>query len=165
MLNLFYLIIFIELLTIFYNIIKFLIYKIKHKSTLEFSDSQDDNFHINVLIPCYKEIKVIKKTLNYFKEIISGIENIDIFIITTEKEKFENPSVQTTYEYLLSLEVFNEPHFHILNYPKTSGIMADQLNYGIHEILKKETSPTDKIYFSIYNADSQPDKLTFKELT
>lgn len=165
MLNLFYVIIFIELLTIFYNIIKFLIYKIKHKSNLEFSDSQDDNFHINILIPCYKEIKVIKKTLNYFKEIISGIENIDIFIITTEKEKFENPSVQTTYEYLLSLEVFNEPHFHILNYPKTSGIMADQLNYGIHEILKKETSPTDKIYFSIYNADSQPDKLTFKELT
>lgn len=164
MLILFYVIIFLELLTIFYNLIKFLIYKIKYNLISNLSNSQCNNFHINVLIPCYKEINVINKTLEHFKELITGIENIDIYIITTEKEKFENTSVQTTYEYLLGLEIFNELHFHILNYPKTSGIMADQLNYGIAEILKNQTLSTDKIYFSVYNADSHPDSSTFVEL-
>ena len=43
-----------------------------------------------ILIPCYKEISVISKTLEHFKSIIGGIENIDVYIITTEKEKYEN---------------------------------------------------------------------------
>ena len=163
--NLFYIIVFIELLTIFFNLLKFLVCKIKYKPNSELSNSQCNKFHINVLIPCYKEINVIKKTLEHFKKIITGIENIDIYIITTEKEKTENISVQTTYEYLLGLEIFNEPHFHILNYPKISGIMADQLNYGILEILKEQTLSTDKIYFSVYNADSHPDNSTFIELS
>ena len=63
MLSLFYIIIFIELLTIFYNLIKFLIYKLKFKTQLKSLNSNCDNFHIYVLIPCYKEISVIKETL------------------------------------------------------------------------------------------------------
>lgn len=166
MLYLFYAIIFTELLTIFYNIIKLFLYKIKYHQKSNHSDRKSNgDFHINILIPCYKEINVINKTLQHFKEIITGIENIDIYIITTAREKIENTSVQSTYEYLLELDIFNNSHFHILNYPETTGIMANQLNYGINEILKKQTLPTDKIYFSIYNADSQPDSSTFIELS
>lgn len=165
MLNLFLIIIFIELFTILYNIIKLYIYKIKYKSNSKVSRFQcNDNFHINVLIPCYKETKVISKTLEHFKDILKNIKNIDVYVITTEKEKFENSIVQTTYEYLLELELFKDSRFHILNYPKTTGIMADQLNYAIDEILKLQTLPKDKIYFSIYNADSHPDNSTFVEL-
>lgn len=165
MLSLFFLIIFIELFTIFYNLTKLYIYKLKYKSNSKITTFQcNDNFHVYVLIPCYKEIKVISKTLEHFNKILKGIENIDIYIITTEKEKLENTSTQTTYEYLLELEIFNDSHFHILNYPKVSGIMADQLNYGIDEILKLQDLPRDKIYFSVYNADSHPDESTFIEL-
>lgn len=165
MLSLFYLILSIELLTIFYNFVKFLIYKIKYIPDTEISNFQCSDFHINILIPCYREIKVINKTLEHFKEITNGIKNIDVYIITTEKEKVENNSNQTTYEYLLGLEIMNEPNFHILNYPNTSGIMADQLNYGMAEILKKQNLSSDKIYFSVYNADSHPDNSTFIELS
>ncbi len=165
MLNLFFIIIFIELFTILYNLIKFFIYKIKYKFNLKITNFQYDNdFQINVLIPCYKETKVIHKTLEHFKDILQHIKNIDVYVITTEKEKYENSIVQTTYEHLLELELFNDSRFHILNYPKITGIMADQLNYAIDEILKLETLPKDKIYFSIYNADSRPDKSTFIEL-
>lgn len=164
MLFLFYLILFIELLTILYNLIKFLIYKFNLKTNSSITKAQCDDVHINILIPCYQEIKVIKKTLEYFKELISGIKNIDVYVITTDKEKFEDMSSQTTYEYLLNLEIFNSPNFHIINYPKKFGIMADQLNYGISEILKNQFLPTDKVYFSIYNADSCPDSSTFVEL-
>lgn len=164
MLNLFYLIIIIELLIIFYNLIKFLIYKLKNIPNSKFSNSQCDDFHIYVLIPCYKEITVIRKTLEHFEKIIEKIHNIDIYVITTEKEKFESSLSQTTYGYLLGLKLFNNSRFHILNYAKTSGIMADQLNYGINEILKVQTLPTKKVYFSVYNADSHPDNSTFIEL-
>ena len=163
---LFFTIIFIELFTILYNLIKFIIYKIKYKSNLKITNFQcNDNFHINVLIPCYKETKVIRKTLEHFKEIIKDVKNIDVYVITTEKEKNERAIVQTTYEYLLNLELFNNSHFHILNYPKTTGMMADQLNYAIDEIIQLQNLPKDKIYFSIYNADSHPDLTTFIELS
>ena len=165
MLNLFFIIIFLELFTILYNLIKFFIYKIRYKSNSKIASFQCDNdFHINVLIPCYKETKVIRKTLEHFKKILKNKKDIDVYVITTEKEKDENPTVQTTYEYLLDLELFNDSRFHIINYPKITGIMADQLNYAIDEILKLQTLPIDKIYFSIYNADSRPDKSTFVEL-
>lgn len=165
MLNLFFVIIFIELFTILYNLIKFFIYKIKCKSNSKIASFRcDDDFHINVLIPCYKETKVIRKTLEHFKEMLKNIKNIDVYVITTEKEKHENAIAQTTYEYLLKLELFNDSRFHILNYPKTTGVMANQLNYAIDEILKLQKLPKDKIYFSIYNADSRPDNSTFVEL-
>ena len=53
MLVLFYIIISIELITVFYNLIKFLIYKLNRKSNLKKLSSHNENFHINVLIPCY----------------------------------------------------------------------------------------------------------------
>ena len=67
MLVLFYIIISIELITVFYNLIKFLIYKLNRKSNLKKLSSHNENFHINVLIPCYKEINVIKETLHFCK--------------------------------------------------------------------------------------------------
>ena len=95
---------------------------------------------------------------------LKNIKNIDVYVITTEKEKYENAAAQSTYEYLLKLELFNDSRFHILNYHKTTGVMANQLNYAIDEILKLQKLSKDKIYFSIYNADSRPDSSTFIEL-
>ena len=168
MLTLFYIIIFIELLTVFYNLFKFLLYKLFSSSNKQHNNVKNLNndFHKNVLIPCYNEISIISNTLNYFEKITKNFNNIDIYVITTDKEKSENPrNTQTTYEYLLSLEIFNNSNFHILNFPHSSGMMADQLNFAITEILKVQNLPNNKIYFSIYNADSNPDNGTFDELT
>src|SRR5699024_2561085 len=71
----------------------------------------------------------------------------------------------TTYEYLSGLDIAKLGNIHIINYPKTYGIMADQLNYGIKQILSDSKLSNDKIYFSIYNADSNPDDSTFIELS
>ena len=121
MLTLFYIIIFIELLTVFYNLFKFLLYKLFSSSNKQHNNVKNLNndFHINVLIPCYNEISIISNTLNYFEKITKNFNNIDIYVITTDKEKSENPkNTQTTYEYLLSLEIFNNSNFHILNFQK-----------------------------------------------
>lgn len=89
MLTLFYIIIFIELLTVFYNLFKFLLYKLFSSSNKQHSNVKNSNndFHINVLIPCYNEINIISNTLNYFEKITKNFNNIDIYVITTDKEK------------------------------------------------------------------------------
>ena len=89
MLTLFYIIIFIELLTVFYNLFKFLLYKLFSSSNKQHNNVKNSNndFHINVLIPCYKEINIISNTLNYFEKITKNFNNIDIYVITTDKEK------------------------------------------------------------------------------
>ena len=71
MLTLFYIIIFIELLTVFYNLFKFLLYKLFSSSNKQHNNVKNSNndFHINVLIPCYNEISIISNTLNYFEKI------------------------------------------------------------------------------------------------
>lgn len=161
---LFYSIIFIEVFTIIYNLIKFLIFKIYNYSFPKTYNSKYNNdFHLYVLIPCYKETKVIKNTIQFFLKLINNNSNIDFYIITTQKEKAENHSFQTTYDYILNLNIKNEK-FHILNYPHVNGMMADQLNYAINKILESQDLPKDRVYFSIYNADSHPDSSTFIEL-
>ena len=89
MLTLFYIIIFIELLTVFYNLFKFLLYKLFSSSNKQHNNVKNSNndFHINVLIPCYNEISIISNTLNYFEKITKNFNNIDIYVITTDKEK------------------------------------------------------------------------------
>ena len=75
MLTLFYIIIFIELLTVFYNLFKFLLYKLFSSSNKQHNNVKNLNndFHINVLIPCYNEISIISNTLNYFEKITKNL--------------------------------------------------------------------------------------------
>lgn len=164
MLYIFYSVIFIEFFTVTFNLIKFLIYKLKERHSSKIDISNQEPFLVNVLIPCYQETSVIKNTLEHFVKIADKLKNISIYVITTEKEKSLSSGSQTTYEYLLALDLCKSPNVHIINYPKTDGMMADQLNYAIEEILKESNFPRDKIYFSIYNADSNPDSSTYEDL-
>lgn len=73
MLVLFYIIISIELITVFYNLIKFLIYKLNRKSNLKKLSSHNENFHINVLIQfhlCKQHVAVIVDILQLLKVLI-----------------------------------------------------------------------------------------------
>ena len=162
MLQLFYIIIFLEIFTILYNILKFVkILTKKNKSDIQL---YNEDLQINILIPCYKEVNIIKETLEHFNKITKNMKNINIYVITTDKEKYENSLKETTYEYLMKLDIIKCVNIHIINYPKKSGFMADQLNHGIDKILSASNLTHNKIYFSIYNADSLPDTSTFSEL-
>lgn len=165
MLYLFYLIIFIEILTILYNLIKFIIFKAKRTNNTQFNICSSQEYELNILIPCFEETKVIEQTLKHFQNIINKIPNINIYVITTQKEDSNIKSSKiSTYNYLSNLEFFHSSKFNIIHYPNISGMMADQLNYGIEKILKNSKLPQDRIYFSIYNADSNPDISTFAEI-
>ncbi len=165
MLYLFYLIIFIEIITIFYNLIKFIVFKTKKTNNAQSNVCSNQEYELNILIPCFEETKVIAQTLKHFQNIINKIPNINIYVITTQKEDSNIKSSKiSTYSYLSNLELFHSNKFNIIHYPNISGMMADQLNYGIKKILENSKLPQDRIYFSIYNADSNPDISTFAEI-
>ena len=98
----------------------------------------------------------LQKFLEYTDKNLDELNNL------IKNEYYSSP---TTLEYLNNLEEFkNNPNIHIINYPFNTGNMADQLNYATQNIISNSTFPQNKIYFSIYNADSRPDEKTFLEL-
>lgn len=117
---------------------------------------------IIIVIPCLREQLIISETIDYFLKIISSYNNIELAIVTTEKEEYEKSLMklketvndQTTSEivkeYIKKNNLKRIKHFH---YPKTEGMMSDQLNY----VMKKYKNEKFKeVYFSVYNADSRP---------
>ena len=78
MLYLFYLIIFIEIITIFYNLIKFIVFKTKKTNNAQSNVCSNQEYELNILIPCFEETKVIAQTLKHFQNIINKIPNINI---------------------------------------------------------------------------------------
>lgn len=155
---LFYIIIYLELFIIFYNFIKYLFYIIKNKHKT-IPQANIYNKHIFILIPCYQETDTIINTLHYFDKLISNIKNIDLFVITTDKE-----ITKATYNLIASSEIIKSCKLHLINYSNVVGEMAAQLNFAIEYIFNQYDYNDCDIYFSIYNADSNPDKNTFAEL-
>lgn len=132
---------------------------IKDKRMVE--DYQDNDTKIIILIPCFKEQKIIKKTIEHVKKIVP--KDSPIIIVTTEKEEKVNDNL-TTKEYVLENIVCEEDNIYLIHYPKKTGYMADQLNYAIEEINKNYEMVTDKTYICVYNADSYPNRKTFDDV-
>ena len=152
-----YIIAILEILYGIYNIVKMCIFfhKISHKKV----NNTPNKGKVIIVIPCLYEQSIIIDTINYFLNLISNFPNIEFAIVTTEKEK-KIDNIQTTKEvindYIRINNIKQIKHYH---YPKSDGIMADQLNYVLSFYDKDVYS-----YFSVYNADSRPNINTIKEL-
>lgn len=114
-----------------------------------------NNMELQKLINKYNKIL----STNEIREILkcSKLENIEEII----NNKIQN--FQTTNALIEEFVIQNHLkekiyHFH---YPDTKGIMADQLNYVLNNFEFKDER---NYYFSVYNADSIPDKNTIKEV-
>lgn len=108
---------------------------------------------INILLPVLNEKKRLREFIAYYNTVLTGsYSNIQLFIITTERERKDNPGLETWeiasqagQEYVSITRV---------HYPYDDGKMAHQLNYAIDRITEGE-------YFAVYNADSRPEPETF----
>lgn len=108
-----------------------------------------------------KLINKYNKTLstNEIKEILkySKLENIEE-IINNKIQNSKTTSVLIE-EFIIQNHLEEKVyHFH---YPNNEGIMADQLNYVLNNFEFKDEK---NYYFSVYNADSIPNKDTIKEV-
>lgn len=153
-------IIVLEILCAFWNILKTYIASKKINSIkMSVNNNKFSNCKILIIIPCLREQSIIKETMDYFLNLINDKDNIELIIVTTEKEKYEQflteqENNKTTFDVVneyISENKINK--IKLLHYPYKDGMMADQLNYVIK---KYKNYNSKRIYFSIYNADSRP---------
>ena len=146
-------------LFILYKYIKF--FKINNKN---FDSYLNPDKGLFIAIPCLREQNVIEDTIKYFRKIC----DVPIVIITTQKENFEykyNKKYVTT-KIVVEKSILNRyKDVYLVDYPLTSGYMADQLNFMISDLNKLSFYDESKIwYMSLYNADSKPSKDSFKSI-
>lgn len=114
-----------------------------------------NNMQLQKLINKYNKIL----STNEIKEILkySKLENIEE-IINNKIQNSKTTSVLIE-EFIIQNHLEEKVyHFH---YPNNEGIMADQLNYVLNNFEFKDEK---NYYFSVYNADSIPNKDTIKEV-
>ena len=114
-----------------------------------------DNLELQKLINKYNKIS----STNEIKEILehSKLENIEE--IASNKIQNSKTTNNLIEEFIIKNHLEEKLyHFH---YPNNEGIMADQLNYVLN---KFEFKDEENYYFSVYNADSIPNKDTIKEV-
>lgn len=139
----------------------FLFFKKVNKNN---SNNLNKNKGLFIAIPCLREQNVIEDTIKYFRSIC----NLPIVIITTQKENYEcryNKDYVTT-KMVVEKNILNKyNNVFLVDYPSTTGYMADQLNYMLKNIKKLDFYDNKKEwYMSLYNADSKPSKDSFKSI-
>lgn len=117
----------------------------------QFIKDVKSNMELQKLINKYNKIL----STNEIKEILrcSKLENIEE-IINNKIQKFQ--TTNTLIEEFIIQNHLKERIYHF-HYPDTKGIMADQLNYVLNNFEFKDEK---NYYFSVYNADSIPNKNT-----
>lgn len=120
---------------------------------------------IYVLLPAFKEQKIVDNTVEWFKK-IKYKGNIKFLIITTEKEEKEYKDKKinklTTSQVVENkLKQINDSRFFHYHYPKANGNKSSQMNYALKKI-KGECN--DDTYISVFDFDSQPELNTFENL-
>ena len=114
-----------------------------------------NNMQLQKLINKYNKIL----STNEIKEILkySKLENIEEII----NNKIQNSkTTRVLIEEFIIQNHLEEKVYHF-HYPNNEGIMADQLNYVLNNFEFKDEK---NYYFSVYNADSIPNKDTIKEV-
>lgn len=121
----------------------------------QFIKDVKNNMELQKLINKYNKIL----STNEIKEILkySKLENIEE-VINNKIQKSKTTSVLV--DEFITQKHLEEKVYHY-HYPKNEGIMADQLNYVLNNFEFKDEK---NYYFSVYNADSIPNKNTIKEV-
>lgn len=156
----------IILALIFYTIA----FYIRTKKSINIIKKQENNSKTNcnkkiiIAIPCLREQACIEETIKYFSKIA---KNIPIIIITTKKEEKENINNDVLTKEIIKNNILPKyKNVYLVDYPKTEGYMADQLNYMLENldfILKRKVDLSNT-YLALYNADSRPNEKTFDEI-
>jgi len=108
-----------------------------------------------VCIPALDEQDTVVETIETFMNQSYPAGLISVYIVTTSKEEKlpGKPSTKDVIdEYLSHQSDTVKRRVHVVNYPKTDGRMAHQINY-LADRLRAELSHEDA-YFVVYNADS-----------
>lgn len=110
-----------------------------------------DHSPFYLLVPLYREQKILKETVATFSELTESDQNIRVVFITTQKEVC-NGTEETTGACLSRL-IHRGSKCEVFHCPNNQGTMATQLNYAVARI---ENRHEGGVNFGIFNADSRP---------
>lgn len=111
---------------------------------------------IHVLIPALREQKRIIDTIKYFQKHILVEDNVDLIIVTTQREFEKKFSGLSTNQLVRNYVTENNcSNISIIDSPYKTGIKAHQLNYALGQI-------SDDSFITVYDADSRPHPRTFE---
>ena len=121
----------------------------------QFIKDVKNNIELQKLINKYNKIL----STNEIKEILKYSNSKDIEEIINNKIKNSKTTNNLIEEFITQSNLQEKVyHFH---YPNNEGMMADQLNYVLNNFEFKDEK---NYYFSVYNADSIPNKDTITEV-
>lgn len=121
----------------------------------QFIKDVKNNIELQKLINKYNKIL----STNEIKEILKYSKSKDIEEIINNKIKNSKTTNNLIEEFITQSNLQEKVyHFH---YPNNEGMMADQLNYVLNNFEFKDEK---NYYFSVYNADSIPNKDTIAEV-
>ena len=99
--------------------------RLNYKESINHNSNKNNDIYFMILIPVFKEERIIKKTITYFKSVKT--KNVKVYYITTNKELLGTKKENGTLE-ILSRYVNKK---YIINYPYKTWDKASQLNYAI----------------------------------
>lgn len=117
-----------------------------------FDDNLLENRRLVILLPVFQETALIKQTIQYIEESIKGLRNISVYIVGNSKERGldnYNPTLEIARNMIVDKSVF-----HVMEYEKSNGMMAHQINFCINQIAQNMSSNSDT-WIYIINIDSR----------
>ncbi|MBU1200853.1 glycosyltransferase [Patescibacteria group bacterium] len=116
----------------------------------------EDKPQVHILIPALREQKRIIDTIKYFQKHILIEDNVDLIIVTTQREFEKKFSGLSTNQLVKNFIAENNcSNISIIDSPHQTGIKAHQLNYALDQI-------DDDSFITVYDADSRPHPRTFE---
>jgi hypothetical protein len=117
-----------------------------------------------LIIPLLEEQRLFCEMYERFKNLVDKDSDMELFYVTTEREKIENSVGKTTID-LLNEKILSENNLriHVLHYPCYNKVVADQLNFAVQKIIE-EFGYDENYCFGFFNADSLVSPQVFSEL-
>lgn len=108
-----------------------------------------------ILVPCWKEQKIIQSTLEHFSKFQKSPYVSKVLILTSLGEQAASEAITFDLAQAAVKRMHLEGFIEVIGCPAELVGKPQKVNYGIQRILG-EADPAKKQYFCIYDADSRP---------
>jgi cellulose synthase/poly-beta-1,6-N-acetylglucosamine synthase-like glycosyltransferase len=120
------------------------------------------NKKVFVIIPLYKEQKIVVDTINYFLKVFDHNNSI-LVLVTTTKEHGKESTDSKIRRFLKNKFKGNTGRILLFKEENESSNMATQINFALKEIIRLNHGHLNDFYI-LYNADSRPSPKTLNEI-
>lgn len=118
-------------------------------------DGKPKSFNLYLVVPLLYEQDNLFDTYHRFQVFAETYDNVQVYFVTTERERIEKPDQISTREILNQIGgEFPSTKIKFLHYGENNNVVSEQLNFALTHI-REEVSDLANSFVSFYNADSK----------